>query len=115
MLILISTAITVATNTIMGVFVYLRNPKNEQNQQFALLTISIVGWIITLFLYYAISEPNFVLFIGRLNFAISVFIAFYFYKFVLVFPNRSLNLPKYISLPILIYTLVIAFYVNSPP
>src|SRR3989344_527265 len=88
---------TIIINTFLGGFVYLRNTKGEANRQFALLTICVVGWIATLFLYYLISEHLLLLFIGRLNFAIGTPMTYFFYRFVLVFPQRTVRLPKWVA------------------
>ncbi len=86
---LLVTILTVVINSFLGAFVYFRNPQNSQNKAFLLLIISLVGWIITLFLYYSISEPNSLLFIGRLNFAFTYPIGIFFYRFILLFPTYS--------------------------
>lgn len=83
-------------NTFLGSFVFLRNPKGKANILFALLTGSIVGWIVTLLLYYLISDHLPLLFIGRLNFAISLPMTFLFYYFVSIFPKQSVRPPKMI-------------------
>lgn len=96
MLPLIITSVTTLTNSFLGAFVYFRNPKGSPNRLFALLTISMVGWIVTLFLYYVISEQPFLLFIGRLNFAIAAPMTYFFYRLVSVFPKETIRPSKII-------------------
>ncbi len=95
--------LTVLINTFLGGFVFFRNTKGEANRVFALLTICMAGWIATLFLYYLVSEHNFLLFIGRLNFAIATPMTYFFYRFVLVFPQKTIVPPRW-----LMYTISIA-------
>ena len=97
---------TALINTFLGVFVFLRNPKGQANIFFGLLTISIVGWIVTLLLYYLISEHLSLLFIGRLNFAVSVPMTFFFYRLVSVFPKETIKQPKWIIRTAIIITVI---------
>jgi signal transduction histidine kinase len=85
--------VTIIANSFLGILVYVKNPDKSQNKEFAFLTASIVGWIGTLYLYYAISDPAMVLFLGRLNFTVALFIAFFFYRFVYAFPRQDIKLP----------------------
>lgn len=95
---------TIVANSIIGLFVFLRGSKKVSNRYFALFSASLVGWIGTLFLYYAISEPLAVLFLGRLNFGISIYINYTLLMFVYNFPHvteefsgRRLELITYIT------------------
>lgn len=109
MIFILVNILTAAINLLLGFFVFLRNPRAHPNQVFALLTLSIVGWIITLFLYYIISDPVPLLFVGRLNFAIAAPMTFFFYRFVAVFPVETVRLPKVIFYLLASLTTLIAF------
>jgi signal transduction histidine kinase len=107
--------VTIIINLFLGLLVYVKNPSKSQNKEFALLTASVTGWISTLFIYYTISDPAMVLFVGRLNFAIAIFISFFFYRFVYVFPNKNLILPSWLVKFIMIFTIVIGIMTFFTP
>lgn len=109
MLFLVICIFTSIVNLLLGLFVYLRNTKGKSNRLFALLVASIVGWIVTLLLYYLITDPLPLLFIGRLNFAVSVPMTFFFYCLVTAFPKESVKTPRFIYITALIVTIVVAF------
>lgn len=108
MLFLVICIFTSIINLILGLFVYLRNTKGKSNRLFALLVLSIVGWIVTLLLYYLISDHLPLLFIGRLNFAVSVPMTFFFYGLVSVFPKETVRTPKIIFRIAFVITVVVA-------
>ncbi len=108
MVFLIICIFTSIVNLLLGLFVYLRNTKGKSNRLFALLVASIVGWIVTLLLYYLITDPLPLLFIGRLNFAVSVPMTFFFYCLVTAFPKETVKTPRYIYVTALIITVVVA-------
>lgn len=89
MLFLLSTIITTLSNFLLGFFVYRRNPKNEANITFFLLTISIAVWISTLYLYYVIPDPHWVLIIGRINYAAPTLAIFFLFHFTYIFPEKT--------------------------
>jgi signal transduction histidine kinase len=106
---------TVLANLFLGILVFVKNPGRPQNKMFAFLTASIVGWIGTLYLYYAISNPVMVLFLGRLNFAVALFIAFFFYRFVYVFPKQDLKLPSWLIRFVAIFVIIIGILTFFTP
>jgi len=108
MLFLAICVFTSIVNLLLGLFVYLRNTKGKSNRLFALLVASIIGWIVTLLLYYLISDHLPLLFIGRLNFAVSVPMTFFFYCLVTAFPKETVRTPKFIYLTALIVTVIVA-------
>lgn len=108
MVFLIICIFTSIVNLLLGLFVYLRNTKGKSNRLFALLVASIVGWIVTLLLYYLITDPLPLLFIGRLNFAVSVPMTFFFYCLVTAFPKETVKTPRFIYITALTVTIVVA-------
>jgi signal transduction histidine kinase len=106
---------TVIANSFLGILIYIKNPGKSQNREFALLAASIVGWIGTLFLYYAISDPAMVLFLGRLNFTVALFIAYFFYRFVYVFPKQDLKLPCWLIRFAAIFVIIIGILTFFTP
>lgn len=114
MVFLIICIFTSIVNLLLGLFVYLRNTKGKSNRLFALLVASIVGWIVTLLLYYLITDPLPLLFIGRLNFAVSVPMTFFFYCLVTAFPKETVKTPRFIYITALTVTIgCIAFITDS--
>lgn len=99
--------ITVTINIFLGGFVFLRNSRGEANRVFAFLTFCMAGWVATLFLYYLISQHNFLLFIGRLNFAIATPMTYFFYRFVLAFPHQTITPPRWLRHTISLLTLLL--------
>lgn len=99
--------ITVTINIFLGGFVFLRNSRGEANRVFAFLTFCMAGWVATLFLYYLISQHNFLLFVGRLNFAIATPMTYFFYRFVLVFPHQTITPPRWLRHTISLLTLLL--------
>jgi signal transduction histidine kinase len=107
--------ITVLISSFLGLLVYIKNPYKSQNREFGLLAASIVGWVGTLFFYYAVSDPSMVLFLGRLNFAIALFISLFFYRFIYFFPREDLKLPLLIDRFIFIFTILISILTFFTP
>lgn len=107
MLFLIICLFTVIVNFALGSFVYFRNPKGVANRQFAMFSCAVVGWVVTLFLYYVITDHLPLLFIGRLNFAIAIPAAFFFLKFVCVFPNETIRVSRWVFRIAAIATIIV--------
>jgi signal transduction histidine kinase len=80
-------AFTIILNSYLGFLVFLKNPKNNIHRYFFLFSLSIVGWILTLYLFYGFTIPTVVLILGRLNFVFAILIAYLFYKFTYIFPT----------------------------
>jgi len=76
----------------VALFVYIKK-ENRAAKRFFELLFYIEGWIASLFLFFFLSDPNLVLWIGRFNFAITLPLVFSGYRFVLVFP-KEIKSPK---------------------
>lgn len=87
--------VSIFLNLFLGFWVYLQGRKKIVNKTFFLFILSIVGWLFTLFLFYTISNPKWVLLIGRLNFAIVVMMLFFGLEFAFLFPKKIFVLKKW--------------------
>ncbi len=108
MLFTLSIFTSVVINTFLGIAIFIRNPKAHSNRYFGLLTLSLIGWAITLYLYYAISDPSAVLLLGRLNFFVATYISFFFFCLAYYFPRRILKWPKLVTYTITTITVVVS-------
>lgn len=75
------------------------------------MTLTIVLWIATLFLYYTVYQPPFLLWVGRTNVASAVLIPFATFIFISYFNNKSFRIPSWISIGV--YTLTLFFFFLS--
>jgi signal transduction histidine kinase len=107
--------VTVVTNSLLGFFVYFRNPKDPTNREYIYFTNALVGWIFTLFLYYFLSDSYWVNIIGKINFAVSLLIPFFFYRFVYSFPEKSIKISKKLEIFITILTFFIEIIILFTP
>lgn len=94
MLFALNTLITTLANIFLGIFIYLRNPSKPENRVFILLTFSLALWIATLYVYYNVTDPHWLLFFGRINFAFPTLTMYYLFRFTYFFPEPSIHLSK---------------------
>lgn len=73
-----------------AVYVYSRDPFARLNAAFALLALTLLGWVGTLFLYTAQTEGAGLLWLGRANFAAAALMAPAAFGFVVVLARRPL-------------------------
>ncbi len=64
------------------------------NLSFSFLLFCMTGWIVSLFLFYKIANPNLVLFLGRLNFFFSILLSSSVFVFVYFFPKIIWKFPS---------------------
>jgi len=83
---------SILTNSILALVVFLRNPKSIVNRFFALFTLSIVGWISTLFISTFVTSFRLVNLLTRLNFAFILLLAYTLFYFSYYFPKKTFNL-----------------------
>lgn len=100
---------TILISSILGIFVYLRNPHKKEVQEYAFFTIAIVGCIASLFLCYFLSESYIVTFFGRLAYSLGLLIPFFFYRFTYSFPQETIKFSKSKRLFFITFTLVVFF------
>lgn len=75
----------------MALFVWSRNWHSGTNRAFAVISFSLLGWLVTLFLFNRSSDPLTVLWLGRLNFAAIVLAAPAALYFTWIVSLRSLD------------------------
>src|SRR4030042_1620033 len=92
-----------------AVFVYLNNPKSPLNRYFSLCTGAMIGWVLTLMIFYH-STQAWTLFIGRLNFVFTELIAYFGFYFGYWFPKRTFKIPKYIHFLFLVWIIFFAWF-----
>lgn len=80
-------AITLLINSALALAVFFSNKRRRVNKIFALLVVSIVGWIGTLYLFYFLHQPIIVYELGKLNFAFTVLIGYFAFEFSIIFPD----------------------------
>jgi len=105
---IISICVTVLTQALLGIFVFLRNPKSFINRIFFGLTLAIIGWIVTLFIYYTVTDPGLVLLTGRMNFAVAIYIGLFFFLFAYYFPIVSVTISKKVPVIATVLTVLIS-------
>jgi signal transduction histidine kinase len=84
--------ITAFINAVLGAFVFFRNPHQKVHQAFAAFILGVVLWIISLFLFYAVTDEAFVLAIGRFNFAAAIILVYFLFVFTYTFPTVLIRL-----------------------
>ncbi|XOB40864.1 MAG: ATP-binding protein [Candidatus Nealsonbacteria bacterium] len=82
--------ISIFCNFLLASFVLLKSRREKVNKTFFLSVISANAWLISLFLYYSFENPEWVLWLGRINFAMVLPILYYLLKFAVVFPTESI-------------------------
>lgn len=83
-------AIVVAFNFFLGSSILLDSPRKATNRSFFSLIITGVGWVVSLYYFYFFSDPDWVLVIGKVNFAFAALATYALYNFV----RNFLDLPK---------------------
>lgn len=81
--------LSIVTTATLGLVVFFQNPSNRINKAFTFFIISILGWQLTLFGFYYINHPTWVLLLGRINFVFAELIALALFVFCYVFPQQS--------------------------
>ncbi len=96
MLRLVVTLITISSILIIGLLTFLNNPKNNTNRFFALFSLFISGWILSVYLLFAMKNS----FWGDTAFAVASIIPFLFFVFSTLFPKKiySFNFITYFLL-----------------
>jgi signal transduction histidine kinase len=101
--------LTAIINTILGIFVFSKNPRSAVNQAFGLFALGVAGWNLSIFL--TITEFIDTLLWGRLAFAFCSVMAAGFLWFVHVFPAPSKRAPFVRNLALILG--LIFFYIPA--
>jgi signal transduction histidine kinase len=87
----------------LAFLVLLRDRKSKLNRSFFWLSLSIAGWILSLYFFYFLHDGN-VLPLGRLNFAFTELIAVFIFYFAFRFPKESFKIRKSLNVLIFLWT-----------
>jgi signal transduction histidine kinase len=99
---------TVFSSIALSVLVFFYNRRSPVNKFFSLYSVFSAGWIITLYLFYSARADD-LLFFGRLNFAVTEWVAFFGFYFGYWFPVRTFKFNR-IFHPIAIFWLFVLTY-----
>ncbi|MFA7245368.1 MAG: HAMP domain-containing sensor histidine kinase [Candidatus Magasanikbacteria bacterium] len=78
----------------LGFFVLYKNLKDKINTTFFLMSLSISGWLITLYFYYNDHFVDYLLNIGKFNFVFTELLIFFVFLFVYYFPKIQFKIKK---------------------
>jgi len=107
--------ISVSSNLVLGFFVLSKGRKEKINRNFFGAVLFACGWLISLFLFYFIKNPYWVLWLGRFNFAIGLPIFYFLLKFVVVFPRETIVVPKKVDTFLAVWIFVFAILALFTP
>lgn len=115
MLFALNSLVTTIANLFVGFFIYLRNPKRTENQVFFLLTTTLSLWIATLYFYYSATDPQWLLFLGRINFAFPTLTVYYLFRFIYNFPDQSIKFTRVVTILIDVLAYLMTFLAAFTP
>jgi len=92
----ISYLVSITTSLGLGFWVFSQSPSRKVNKYFLLFIIGIAGWLVSLFVFYNIYTANWILFVGRFNFAVTTLLLFFGFEFILVFPEENFVIKKWL-------------------
>ncbi len=90
----------------LGFWVYFKDKNSQINRVFLFLVFSIVLWLFTLFLFYTITHPFWVLHLGRLNFSAIISLCYFAFRFSMVFPKETFSFKKRNLLFLKVFTVI---------
>ncbi len=100
--------VTIIINIFLGLVVFLRDPDKLTNRLFAFLSLTLVGWIATLCIYYLVSTSNLLLLAGRVNFFVAAFIPYSMWLFIRKFPEPVVVINRKITILVSLITFFFA-------
>lgn len=86
--------ISVVSTLLLGSFVFFQNPKEKINKTFGSFILSILGWQISLFLFYQVSDPLSVYWFGKINFVFAELLALSLFFLCYFFPKVHIRVEK---------------------
>ncbi len=84
-------AIVVAFNFFLGTSILLDSPQKDTNRAFFFVILAGMGWVISLYYYYTITDSQMILAIGRANFAFAALSVYAMYNFIRSFLSISVS------------------------
>lgn len=98
--------ISIVSNLALGFFVLSQGRKKAINRTFFAAVVAASGWLISLFLFYGVESPDWVLWLGRFNFAVVLPMFYYLLEFALVFPRKITSIPRRIRFSLHLWLLL---------
>ncbi len=83
------------TTFALGCFVFYRDIKDRVNFLFFLFSLSLSGWVLTLYFYFNDKFISHITLVGRLNFAFIILMSLFLFLFVYYFPVKTLLFSKW--------------------
>lgn len=112
---LLTIGVAVAMIVILGFLVFQNNPKSLTNQTLFILSIAASLWGIANYLSYRIHYSEFSsLLLLRSVLFFAVWLCYYLYKFIYVFPNEEMGLPRWFKKILWPITVSVSLFVFSP-
>src|SRR3989344_1741858 len=87
-------ASSVLVTLLLAGLVYWRDPKAKANRYFFLFNLTVLGWLVSLFVFHNADSNELVLWTGRANFAVVLLLLYFLFEFELVFPTETVRLPR---------------------
>lgn len=87
----------------------LLNRRDRTAVTFSLLLSAILGWVVTLYLFYTFTEPTLVLFFGRLNFVAASLLGGFLFLFIFYYPRPQSALGNLVKLLFVLENLAFAY------
>ena len=86
--------VTVAGIAILGFIIYFNDKTNITNKTFLSFSLVTVGWGVFNYLNYNVINEVFILWFIRLVMFFAIFQAYYFFKLMYVFPDKTIDIDK---------------------
>ena len=98
---------TAYLNAAMGLSMFFHRTRTAVVQTYLAFVVAITGWIVTLFLFYSLTDAMHVLLYGRLNFVFSQLLLFFMFVFIYLFPRKVVVLSKYVWAAMIVWTVIV--------
>lgn len=98
---------TAYLNAAMGLSMFFHRTRTAVVQAYLAFVVAITGWIVTLFLFYSLTDATYVLLYGRLNFVFSQLLLFFMFVFIYLFPRKVMILSKHTWAAMIVWTAVV--------
>ena len=88
---------TAVTNLILGLSIIYNNPRNKANVSFFVVTISIVVWTTSIFLYWQMADPALALWCSKTAYMSTSFIPAFLVYFSMVYPYKEKKMSLFLK------------------
>jgi signal transduction histidine kinase len=111
---LLSVAITLAANAILGFIAFFNNPKSISNRSFLFLALASSVWSIVNYLSYQSGSPDIIIWLFRCILFFAVWYCFFLFQFFYVFPVESVIFPRWYRLLLIPAAVIVSLFTLSP-